>query len=46
MQKKNRDLIEEAVKEGRSTAKERQQMLNTYKASMAGYTYYEREDND
>lgn len=46
MQQKYRNLIEAAVKEGRITAKERQQMLNTYKASMAGYTYYEREDND
>ncbi|MBX2847269.1 MAG: biosynthetic arginine decarboxylase [Acidiferrobacterales bacterium] len=38
-----RNMVESAVKEGRITAKERQEMLNTYKASMAGYTYYERE---
>jgi len=40
---KFRNRVEQAVKEKRITAKERQQMLNTYKASLDGYTYYERE---
>jgi len=43
MQSNYRKMIELAVKEGRITTKERQQMMNTYKASMAGYTYYERD---
>lgn len=43
MQNKYRDMVEAAVKNGRITAKERQHMLNTYKDSMSGYTYYERE---
>ncbi len=43
MQLQFRNRVEKAVKDGRITAKERQQMLNTYKDSMNGYTYYERE---
>lgn len=43
MQRRYRDTIEAAVTDGRITAKERQTMLNTYKASMSGDTYYERE---
>ena len=38
-----RNKVEAAVKEGRITAKERQQMINTFNASMKGYTYYEKE---
>ena len=45
LQLKYRDMVEAAVKQGRITARERQQMLNTFKASMAGYTYYEREEH-
>lgn len=44
MQLKYRNMVEKAVKEGRITARERQHMLNTFKASMSGYTYYEREE--
>ncbi len=43
MESKYRDMVETAVKNQRITAKERQQIMNTYKASMSGYTYYERE---
>jgi arginine decarboxylase len=39
-----RNTAERAVKEGRITARERQHMLNTYNASMQGYTYYERDE--
>jgi arginine decarboxylase len=39
-----RNTAERAVKEGRITARERQQMIKTFKASMQGYTYYEKEN--
>jgi arginine decarboxylase len=39
-----RNTAERAVKEGRITARERQEILNTFYASMQGYTYYERDD--
>lgn len=38
-----RNTAERAVREGRITARERQQMINTFNASMQGYTYYEKE---
>jgi arginine decarboxylase len=38
-----RNTAERAVKEGRITARERQQILKTFNSSMQGYTYYERE---
>jgi arginine decarboxylase len=31
------------VQEGRITAAERQQIIKAFRASMQGYTYYERE---
>lgn len=39
-----RNKVEAAVREGRISARERQQMINTFTASMQGYTYYEKED--
>ena len=39
-----RNTAERAVKEGRITARDRQQMLKTFSASMQGYTYYERDE--
>ncbi len=44
MQVKFRDTVEKAVREGSITARERQQIINTFNASMQGYTYYEIED--
>jgi arginine decarboxylase len=41
---KYRNTAERAVKEGRITARERQEILKTYNASMQGYTYYERDE--
>ena len=38
-----RNTAERAVKEGRITARERQQMIKTFNSSMQGYTYYEKE---
>ncbi|MDA7746868.1 biosynthetic arginine decarboxylase [Psychromonas sp.] len=43
MQIRFRNKVEAAVKAGRITAKERQQMINTFNASLQGYTYYEKE---
>ncbi|PKF61562.1 arginine decarboxylase [Psychromonas sp. psych-6C06] len=43
MQMRFRNKVEAAVKEERITAKERQQMMNTFNASLQGYTYYEKE---
>ncbi|MFT7558550.1 MAG: arginine decarboxylase [Flavobacteriales bacterium] len=43
MQVRYRNTAERAVKEGRITARERQQIINTFDASMRGYTYYEKE---
>ena len=42
MQRQFRNTAEQAVKEGRISARERQQMINTFHASMQGYTYYEK----
>ncbi len=39
-----RNTAERAVKEGRITARERQEILKTFYASMQGYTYYERDE--
>lgn len=39
-----RNTAERAVKEGRISPRERQQMINTFIASMRGYTYYEKEN--
>lgn len=44
MELRYRNTAERAVKEGRITARDRQQMIKTFKASMQGYTYYEKED--
>jgi len=44
MQLRYRNTAERAVKEGRITARDRQQMIKTFNASMQGYTYYEKED--
>jgi arginine decarboxylase len=43
MQVRYRNTAERAVREGRITARERQQMINTFNTSMQGYTYYEKE---
>lgn len=40
-----RNTAENAVREGRITARERQQIMQTFNASLQGYTYYEKEDN-
>lgn len=44
MQLRYRNTAERAVKEGRITARERQQMIKAFNASMQGYTYYEKEE--
>lgn len=44
MQLKFRNTVEAAVKDGRINACERQLMINTYNASLQGYTYYETEE--
>lgn len=38
-----RNSAERAVREGRITARERQNMINTFNTSLRGYTYYEKE---
>ena len=43
MEKRYRNTAEQAVKDGRITARERQKMIKTFSASMQGYTYYEKE---
>ncbi|WP_439133411.1 biosynthetic arginine decarboxylase [Pseudomaricurvus sp.] len=40
-----RNTAENAVREGRITARERQQIIQTFNASLNGYTYYEKENN-
>lgn len=40
-----RNTAENAVREGRITARERQQIMQTFNASLQGYTYYEKEEN-
>ncbi|MBX2857556.1 MAG: biosynthetic arginine decarboxylase [Cellvibrionaceae bacterium] len=43
MQSSFRNKVESAVRSGRISAKERQEIINTFNGSMQGYTYYERE---
>lgn len=38
-----RNTAEKAVQDGRITARERQKIMNTFNASLQGYTYYEKE---
>ncbi|MEO1519800.1 MAG: biosynthetic arginine decarboxylase [Cyanobacteria bacterium J06633_2] len=45
LQLRYRDLAEQAVREGRISTGERQQMLKTFNASLWGYTYYEKENH-
>ncbi|CAA0103184.1 Biosynthetic arginine decarboxylase [BD1-7 clade bacterium] len=40
---KFRNKVEAAVQKGRISARERQQMIKTFQASLQGYTYYEKE---
>jgi len=42
MRTRFRNKVEAAVSDGRISARERQQMINTFNASMQGYTYYEK----
>ncbi|MGA0806041.1 MAG: arginine decarboxylase, partial [Pseudohongiellaceae bacterium] len=44
MQLRHRNTAERAVREGRITARERQQIVNQFNESLNGYTYYEKED--
>ncbi|NTS78830.1 biosynthetic arginine decarboxylase [Catenovulum sp. SM1970] len=44
MKTRFRNTVEAAVKDGRINARERQQMIKTFNASMQGYTYYEKEE--
>ncbi len=44
MQLRYRNTAERAVREGRISARERQQMIKAFNASLQGYTYYEREE--
>lgn len=39
-----RNTAELAVKQGKISARERQEIMNKFRASMQGYTYYETED--
>ncbi|MEB3210371.1 MAG: biosynthetic arginine decarboxylase [Leptolyngbyaceae bacterium] len=43
IQLRYRNMAEQAVREGRISASERQQMLKTFNASLWGYTYYEKD---
>ncbi|WP_087506402.1 biosynthetic arginine decarboxylase [Neiella marina] len=43
MLERYRKTAERAVREGRITVRERQQMMKAFNASMQGYTYYEEE---
>ena len=43
MKLRYRNKLEAAVNEGLICARERQQMMNTFNASMQGYTYYEKD---
>ena len=45
LQLRYRNICERAVKEGRITARERQQIIKAFNASMQGYTYYEKEEH-
>lgn len=42
---KYRDTAERAVREGRISARERQQIIKAFSASMQGYTYYEKDSD-
>lgn len=44
MQLRHRNTAERAVREGRITIKDRQQIIKLFSDSMNGYTYYEKED--
>lgn len=44
MQLRHRNTAERAVREGRLTARERQQLIKLFNESLNGYTYYEKED--
>jgi arginine decarboxylase len=44
MQEKHRNTAERAVREGRITARERQQIIKLFNDSLNGYTYFEREE--
>ena len=43
LRRRYRDTLEQAVNDKRITAKQRQHMINTFNASMNGYTYHETE---
>jgi arginine decarboxylase len=44
MQERHRNTAERAVREGRITARERQQIIKLFTDSLNGYTYFEKED--
>ena len=44
MQLRHRNTAEQAVRDGRITARERQQIIKLFNDSLYGYTYYEKED--
>lgn len=44
MQLRHRNTAERAVREGRITTRERQQIIKLFNESLNGYTYYEKED--
>lgn len=44
MQLRHRNTCEKAVREGRITISERQQIIRLFNESMNGYTYYEKDD--
>jgi arginine decarboxylase len=44
MQLRHRNTAEQAVREGRITPRERQQLIKLFNDSMNGYTYYERDE--
>ncbi|MES2627214.1 MAG: biosynthetic arginine decarboxylase [Pseudomonadota bacterium] len=44
MHLRHRNTAERAVREGRITTKDRQQIIKLFNESMNGYTYYEKED--
>jgi arginine decarboxylase len=44
MQRRHRNTAEQAVREGRISPRERQQLIKLFNDSMNGYTYYEKED--
>ncbi len=44
MQERHRNTAERAVREGRITARERQQIIKLFNDSLNGYTYFEKEE--